>query len=81
MPLTAIVIVEPCPEITDAGLNDIETPLGAPEALRLTDCAEPLVIAVEIATVPVVPVETVGLVGDALWLKSLSATRLWSVRC
>src|SRR5207253_2891117 len=51
---TAIVIVDEPPAVTEAGLKLAVVPGGAPLALRLTDCAEPLT-AVLIVEVPLEP--------------------------
>ena len=67
---TVAVIVEEPPAVTDAGLNVTVTPLGCPLALRLTDCAAPLVTAVEIVDVPLAPCATLRLLGFALIEKS-----------
>ena len=40
-----VIVAEP-PEVTEDGLNETETPLGAPEAERLTVWALPLVVVV-----------------------------------
>jgi hypothetical protein len=42
----ANVTVDEPPAVTEVGLKDTVTPEGAPEAERLTDCAEPEVTAV-----------------------------------
>ena len=49
------VIVDEPPDVTDAGLKLTVVPLGTPLATRLTDCAEPLVTAVEIVELPLPP--------------------------
>jgi hypothetical protein len=48
-------------------------PAGTPPAPRLTDSAEPLVTAVEIVEVPLLPWATLRLLGLALIEKSLDA--------
>jgi hypothetical protein len=40
-----VMVAEP-PEVTDEGLNETVTPLGAPDADKATVWAEPLVVAV-----------------------------------
>ena len=67
---TLAVIVEEPPAVTDAGLKLTVTPAGWPLALRLTDCAEPLVTAVEIVELPLEPCPTLKLVGLAAIEKS-----------
>jgi hypothetical protein len=62
---TAIVIVDDDPAVTDAGLNETAVPAGAPDELSETDCAAPLVTAVEIVTVPFEPCATLTDVGLA----------------
>src|SRR5580765_4664057 len=62
---TLTVIVEEPPAVTDVGLNDTVAPDGTPLALNATDCAEPLVTAVEIADVPLAPWLTLTPAGDA----------------
>jgi len=56
--------------VTDAGERDAVAPEGAPETLRATVSAEPLVTAVEIVDVPEAPDATVRLLGEALIEKS-----------
>jgi len=53
-PTTRVNVDEP-PAVTDAGLKLADAPAGKPLALRLTVCAEPLVTAVEIVDVPLLP--------------------------
>jgi hypothetical protein len=65
------VIVEFCPEETDAGLNETVTPEGRPDAAREMDSALPVTTAVEMATVPLDPACTVSAAGDAETEKSL----------
>ena len=65
------VIVDEPPEVTEDGLNETLTPLGAPEAERLTDCAEPAVVAVETVAVVLAPRATVRVVGLTATEKSL----------
>src|SRR5436309_50117 len=60
----ATVIVELPPEVTEAGLNETETPAGAPAADRVTVCALPVVVAVltvEVAEAPWLTEPEVGL--------------------
>ena len=52
------VMVEPAPEVTDAGENDTTAPVGAPEAVSATGWALPLVTAVETDVVAVEPETT-----------------------
>jgi hypothetical protein len=66
-----IVIVDDPPAVTDAGLKPALEPAGTPVALRLTDCAEPLVTAVEIVELPLEPWATLTLLGLAAIEKSL----------
>ena len=47
------VSVAELPAVTEVGLTETVTPDGAPDAARLTDCAEPLVT--EVPIVDVVP--------------------------
>ena len=62
---TLTVIVEDAPAVTEAGLKPTVVPAGWPLALRLTDCAEPLVTAVEIVEVPLAPWAMLRLLGLA----------------
>src|SRR5260370_20209753 len=64
--------VELPPEVTLAGLNDAVAPEGSPLAERLTVCAEPLVVAVEMVLVPDPPCATERLEGEALMEKSFA---------
>ena len=52
---TAVVIVEDPPAVTDEGLKPIVTPVGWPVALRNTVWDAPLVTAVLIVDVPLLP--------------------------
>jgi len=52
---TSTVIVELPPELTEVGLKLTVVPAGWPLALRLTDCAEPVVSAVLIVAVLLEP--------------------------
>jgi hypothetical protein len=65
------VIVELCPEDTEAGVNDTVTPTGRPVADREMDSALPVTTAVEMVTVPLDPACTVSAAGDAETEKSL----------
>ena len=67
---TATVIVDDPPAVTDEGLKVTVDPSGWPLALSATDCAEPLVTAVEIVDVPLAPCATDKLVGFTLMEKS-----------
>jgi len=69
---TDTVSVEEPPAVTDAGLKLADAPNGRPLALRLTDCAAPLVIAVEIVEVPLEPWATLRAFGLALIEKSFT---------
>ena len=64
------VIVEEPPAVTDDGLKLTVVPAGWPLALNATDCAEPLVTAVEIVEVPLPPCATLKLLGLELIEKS-----------
>jgi len=66
-----IVIVDEPPAVTEAGLKPTFEPAGTPLALRLTDWAEPLVTAVEIVEVPLLPCAMLTLPGLAAIEKSL----------
>ena len=55
---TLTLIVDDPPAVTDAGLKLTDVPTGCPLALRLTDCADPLVTAVEIVELPLPPCAT-----------------------
>ena len=69
MPAAAVpaltVSTEPPPAVTDAGLREAVAPLGAPETERVTVCALPEVIAVEMLLEPLVPGEMLRLRGLA----------------
>ena len=58
------VTVEDEPAVTDAGLNDTDTPDGAPLEDKATDCAEPDVTAVLTVAVVEEPGATVAEVGE-----------------
>jgi len=64
-PVVVIVIVDDCPAVIEAGLNDADAPLGRPDALSVTLSAAPLVTVVEIVEVPLWPAVTVMVVGAA----------------
>ena len=64
------VIVEEPPAVTDVGLKLTVVPAGWPLALSATDCAAPLVTAVEIVDVPLPPWAMLRLLGLALIEKS-----------
>jgi hypothetical protein len=66
-----MVIVELFPAVTLGGLKLADAPLGSPLELSETDCAEPLVSAVETVVVPLPPWVTVTVLGLALIEKSL----------
>ena len=66
-----MVRVELPPAVTDAGLRVAVVPAGATLALRLTVPAEPLVTAVLIVAVPLLPCWMLRVVGLALIEKSL----------
>ncbi len=68
----ATVIVDEPPAVTDAGLKFADAPAGNPLALRLTDCAEPLVTAVLIVVAPLKPCTTLTLLGLAPIEKSFT---------
>src|SRR2546421_295000 len=59
----ARVNAELAPAVTDDGLNVAVAPVGSPLALSATLCAEPLVTAVEIVDVPLLPAVTVTALG------------------
>ena len=75
MPAAAVpefkVSVDEPPEVTLVGLTETVEPDGAPETVRLTVCAEPLVVAVLIVEVPPAPCVTVTVDGLAEIEKSL----------
>ena len=56
--------------MTEVGLKPTVVPAGCPLALRLTDCAEPLVTAVPIVEAPLPPCATETELGLALMEKS-----------
>jgi hypothetical protein len=68
---TFTVIVDEEPAVTVDGLKPTVVPDGAPLALSDTDCAEPLVTAVEIDDEPLAPWFTLRLAGFAEIEKSL----------
>ncbi len=51
VPPTLTVIVDELPEVTEAGLKLTVVPAGCPVAVSATDCAAPVVTAVEIVDV------------------------------
>ena len=57
--------VELLPAVTDVGLSEAVTPLGAPETASDTVPALPEVTAVEIVLLPALPAATLTLDGDA----------------
>jgi hypothetical protein len=63
--------VDEPPEVTVDGLNDAVAPLGSPLAERLTDWAEPLVVAVPTVAVTDPPGAVEPEVGDTETEKSL----------
>ena len=67
---TLTVIVEEPPAVTDTGAKLTVVPVGWPLALRLTVCAEPLVTAVEIVELPLLPCTMLKLLGLAAMEKS-----------
>src|SRR5262249_51267669 len=64
--------VDEVPAVTLAGANDALTPAGIPDADNDTDCAAPLVIAVDTVAVAPPPAATVPLAGATLIEKSLA---------
>ena len=68
--MVVIVMVELPPEVTDGGLKLAPAPEGRPLALSTTFCDAPLVIAVLIVVVPLLPGATVTVLGLALMEKS-----------
>lgn len=72
-----IVSVEDAPVLTDAGLNAAAAPAGTPEIEKLTVCAEPDVIAVEIVLPSDVPCNRLSAAGEAEMEKSF-AVRGWN---
>src|SRR5436190_176639 len=62
---TLTVIADEPPAVTEVGLKPTVVPAGRPLALRLTDCATPLVTAVLIVDVPLEPCATLRLPGLA----------------
>jgi hypothetical protein len=82
--VVAIVSVELCPAVTDAGLNVAVAPEGSPLADRVTVRAVPETSCVLIANVVLEPATTVRLAGFALREKSSVApmtVRLTEVEC
>lgn len=68
----AIVSVELPPAETDVGLNVAVAPAGTPAIDKLTVCATPVVIAVEIVLVPEVPCRRLNVPGEAEMEKSFA---------
>ena len=68
-----MVRVELPPAVTEDGLRVAVIPAGAPLALRLTVPAEPLVTAVLMVAVPLLPCWMLKALGEALIEKSLEA--------
>jgi hypothetical protein len=66
------VIVEDPPAVSDEGLKLTVAPDGAPAAARPTDCADPLVTAVEMTEEPLAPAARLRLDGLALSEKSFA---------
>lgn len=66
-----MVSVEEPPEVTVAGLNEAVAPDGRPLAERLTDWADPLVVAVDTVAVAEPPGATDPEVGETETEKSL----------
>jgi hypothetical protein len=60
-----ISIADESPAVTDAGLKFADAPVGNPLALKLIDCAEPLVSTVLIVVAPLKPCTTLTLLGLA----------------
>ena len=78
--LVALILsVDEPPEVTDVGLTVAVTPLGAPETDRLTVCALPEVVAVEIVLLPLEPAAIDTADGLALIEKSLVAA-VWRMQ-
>jgi hypothetical protein len=67
----ANVTVDEPPAATDAGLKETVTPDGAPEADKLTDCADPEVTAVVTVAVAEEPGFTAADAGETESEKSL----------
>jgi hypothetical protein len=67
-------MVDEPPLVTEAGLKPTLAPLGTPDALRLTACAEPDVTAVLIVDVVLPPWLTLPLLGEAEIEKSFATT-------
>src|SRR5947209_14707663 len=67
---TLTVSVEELPAVTEVGFNEAVGPVGEMPAVRLTVPAEPLVTAVLIVEVPLLPWAIDRLVGLALIEKS-----------
>lgn len=65
-----MVSVEVLPAVTEVGFSEAVGPEGETEAVRLIVPAEPLITAVLMVEVPLLPCEIVRLVGLALIEKS-----------
>jgi hypothetical protein len=72
----AIVSVELCPDVIEAGLKDRVAPLGALLAVSVTAWALPPVTLVLIVVVAVCPAVAVTEAGDAVMAKSSVTTAL-----
>ena len=75
------VNVDEPPAVTEAGESEAVGPDGETEAVRLTVPAEPLVTAVLIVEVPLLPCEMVKLAGLALIEKSFEPPPLEMIAC
>src|SRR5438067_12358767 len=71
---TLTVIADEPPAVIEVGLKPTVVPAGAPVALRLTDCATPLVTAVPMVELPLEPCGTLRLLGLAPIEKSEAPT-------
>jgi len=74
------VNVDDPPAVTDVGLRLAVAPEGTPDTLSETDCAEPLVTAVEIVEVPFAPCARLSELGLALIEKSFAGAEAVTVR-
>jgi len=70
---TVRVRVEAAPAVTDVGVNDPVTPVGAPVRDSKTGCADPEATRVSTVMVAVDPWVAVAVDGDALIVKTLAA--------
>jgi hypothetical protein len=66
------VSVDAPPAVIDVGSTVAVAPVGTPDTVRFTVCADPFVTAVEIVEVPFAPWRRVKLVGFALIEKSFA---------